>query len=80
MPTIYMVTQPLMGMRRVQHTSTSLVICSFLDSEGTRISITCRVFTFSGSKSNMPLPLQLIECPCPSENSTVLLSTKFANS
>src|SRR5215510_4884363 len=64
-------------MERVQHTSTSLTLCLFFVFEGTRISTTCRLFTFSGSRSSIPPTLRLIACPCPSENFTVLGSTGF---
>ena len=73
-------TRALTGMGRVQHTSTSLVLCFFFAFEGNRISTTCRFFTCSGSKSSKPLTLLLIACPDPVINFAVLLFTSFVSS
>jgi hypothetical protein len=52
----------------------------FLASDGTRISSTYRLFTFSGSKSSMPLTLLLIACPHPSANVTASAPAGFVSS
>jgi hypothetical protein len=79
-PARYILTRALTGMARVQHTSTSVVLCFFLPSDGTRISSTYRLFTFSGSKSSMPLTLLLIACPHPSDNVTASAPAGFVSS